>query len=114
MVSFRSPEEQARHAVRKNLQLGKARHTNRDDKKIHSVGTMRIHEQALTRVAEWIRENRLGDLTIVLRVSRSISAIVSLKCTRLAQHAIATSWRPAPSSLRSNSHKRLRSLLLCK
>jgi hypothetical protein len=62
MVSFRSAEEQARHAVRKNVQLGTARHTNRADQKIHSVGTMRIHEQALTRVAEWIRENRLGDL----------------------------------------------------
>ncbi len=62
MVSFRKPEEQARHAVRKNLQLGKARHTNRNDQKIHSVGTMRIHEQALTQVTKWIMQNRLGDL----------------------------------------------------
>jgi hypothetical protein len=62
MVSFRSAEEQARHAVRKNLQLGKARHINRNDHKIHSVGTMRAHIQALTRVTEWIKENRLGDL----------------------------------------------------
>lgn len=62
MVSFRSAEEQARHAVRKNLQLGKARHTNRDDHKIHSVGSKRIHEEVLTRVTKWIIKNRLGDL----------------------------------------------------
>jgi integrase len=62
MPSFRSAKSQARHAVRQRLEVKTARHTQRDDKKIHSLGTARNYEQALTRITQWLQENRLGDL----------------------------------------------------
>ena len=58
MAIFRKPAKQAARAVRDVLALKTARHGNRDDGKIHSVGTARSYQQALTRVAEWMRENR--------------------------------------------------------
>lgn len=62
MVSFRKPKAQAERAVKEMLRIGDARHTNKQDQKIHSLGTKRNTIQALTRVAEWIKENRFGDL----------------------------------------------------
>lgn len=62
MPSFRKPKAQAERAVKKMLKIGDARHTNKQDLKIHSLGTKRNTVQALTRVAEWIKENRFGDL----------------------------------------------------
>ena len=58
MPIFRKPANQAARAVRNVLALRTPRHGNRDDGQIHSVGTARSYQQALTRVAEWMRERR--------------------------------------------------------
>jgi hypothetical protein len=62
MPSFRNPKKQAQHAVKQKLKIKEARHTNRDDKKIHSLGTARNYIQALTRLTKWLQENKLPDL----------------------------------------------------
>ena len=62
MPSFRNAKAQAIHAVKQKLGLGQARHSHRQDQKIHSLGTKRNYEHALTRLTEWIQKNRLGDL----------------------------------------------------
>jgi len=53
--SFRSPEKQAEKSVSRVLALGQPRHGNQDDGKIHSVGTARAYQQALTGVAQWLK-----------------------------------------------------------
>ena len=58
MPVFRKPANQAAKAVRRVLALKTPRHGSHDDGKIHSVGTARSYQQALTRVAEWMRERR--------------------------------------------------------
>lgn len=62
MPSFAKPHKQAEKALRRLLCLGKSIHGQSSDKKIHSLGTARNYLQALTRVTEWIQDNRLGDL----------------------------------------------------
>lgn len=62
MPSFRNAKAQAAHAVKTKLGISSARHTNRDDNKIHSLGTARNYEQALMRITKWLQENKLGDL----------------------------------------------------
>lgn len=62
MPSFRNAKKQAEHAVKQKLKIKQARHTNRDDKKIHSLGTARNYTQALTRLTQWLQENKLDDL----------------------------------------------------
>lgn len=62
MPSFRSAKDQAKHAVKINLGIGSPRHTKADGHKIHSLGTARNYEQALTRLTKWLQENKLGDL----------------------------------------------------
>ena len=58
MPVFRTPASQAKKALRRVLALKTPRHDNRDDGKVHSVGTARSYERALTRVAKWMRERR--------------------------------------------------------
>ena len=58
MPVFRTPASQAKKALRRVLALKTPRHDNRDDGKVHSVGTARSYERALTRVAKWMREKR--------------------------------------------------------
>ena len=60
MPIFRKPANQAAKAVRNVLALKTPRHDNKDDGKVHSVGTARSYQQVLTRVAEWKREKRDG------------------------------------------------------
>lgn len=62
MPSFRSAKKQAEHAVQKKCALGRARHTDRHDQKIHSLGTARNYTQALTRLTQWLQQHRLKDL----------------------------------------------------
>ena len=57
MPSFSKPADQAARAVRRVLALKTKRHDNRDDGKIHSLGTARSYQQALTRAAEWMKAN---------------------------------------------------------
>ena len=60
--SFRSPKKQAEKSVSRVLALGQPRHGNQDDGKIHSVGTARAYQQALTGVAQWLKStgNHMG------------------------------------------------------
>lgn len=62
MPSFRNAKSQAKHAIKQKLGIKIDRHTHRDDHKIHSLGTARNYEAALTRLTEWLQQNRLGDL----------------------------------------------------
>jgi uncharacterized protein YoaH (UPF0181 family) len=93
MPSFRSSQAQAEHAISQKVALGEGRHDHRDDGKIHSVGTARGYEQALKGVAEYIRENRLGDLRSVTReiahqYLADRAAIVTQKTLDLDRQAI--------------------------
>ena len=58
MPVFRTPASQATKALRRVLALKTPRHDNRDDGKVHSVGTARSYQRALTRVAKWMRKRR--------------------------------------------------------
>ena len=69
MPSFRSAKAQADHAVSQKVALCKGRHDNRDDGKIHSVGTARGYGQALKGAAEYLQHHRLGDLRTMTAVS---------------------------------------------
>lgn len=62
MPSFRSSKSQAEHAVSQKISIGKSRHVNRNDGRIHSLGTARGYEQELKGFAEHLRLNQLGDL----------------------------------------------------
>lgn len=62
MPSFRKAKRQADYVIKKNQQLGHARHANKASNKIHSLGTKRNYEQSLTRIAEWTKAHRLGHL----------------------------------------------------
>ena len=56
MPSFRKAADQADRMIRRRLALRSARHTNRDDGKIHSRGTARAYQQALTGAAQWLKD----------------------------------------------------------
>lgn len=62
MPSFRNPKAQAAHAVTQKLAIGQARHGNRDDGRIHSIGTARAYSEALSTYTRWLQDERLGDL----------------------------------------------------
>ncbi len=62
MVRFRSARAQAEHAISQKISLGRGRHDNRNDGRIHSVGTARGYEQALKGFAGYLQRHRLGDL----------------------------------------------------
>lgn len=62
MASFRSAKSQAAHAVSQRLAIAEARHGNRDDGRIHSVGTARAYTEALSTYTRWLKDERLGDL----------------------------------------------------
>ena len=55
MPSFRKADNQAERAVRRKMALHSPRHINRNDGKIHSVGTARAYQQALTGAAKWLK-----------------------------------------------------------
>jgi len=63
MVRFRSARAQAEHAISKKISLGRGRHDNPGDGRIHSVGTARGYEQALKGFAGYLRNHRLGTLS---------------------------------------------------
>ena len=65
MPRFRSAKSQAEHAVSCKIALGQARHDNRNDGLIHSLGTARGYEQALKGFAKYIQDHHLGDLSSV-------------------------------------------------
>ena len=56
MPSFRKSADQAARAVRRRIALNTPRHTNRNDGKIHSVGTARAYQQTLSMAAGWLKE----------------------------------------------------------
>jgi len=63
MVRFRSARAQAKHAISQKISLGRGRHDNPGDGRIHSVGTARGYEQALKGFAGYLRNHRLGTLS---------------------------------------------------
>ena len=63
MVRFRSARTQAEHAISQKISFGRRRHDNRNDGRIHSVGTARGYEQALKGFAGYLQSHRLGDLS---------------------------------------------------
>ncbi len=65
MVCFRSARTQAEHAISQKISLGRGRHDNPGDGRIHSVGMARGYEQALKGFAEYLQNHRLGDLSSV-------------------------------------------------
>ena len=56
MPSFRKAADQADRVIRRSLALKTPRHDNRDDGKIHSRGTARAYQQALTGAAQWLKK----------------------------------------------------------
>jgi hypothetical protein len=62
MPSFRKAKDQAAHAIKQKLEIGKARRGQKNDRQVHSLGTARNYTQALTRLVQWLQLNRLGDL----------------------------------------------------
>lgn len=62
MPSFRKANKQAEHAVQQKLSIGVDRHSHRHDQKVHSLGTARNYIQALTRITQWLQENKLDNL----------------------------------------------------
>lgn len=60
MSRFRSPQSQAKHAVRQKLAIGKPSHGNDGgDGRIHSLGTARTYVDSLKCVAVFISDHRL-------------------------------------------------------
>jgi hypothetical protein len=59
MGRFRSPKSQARHAVGQHLAIGKPRHNQKNDGKIHGIGTALTHVASLTGVVSFIADNKL-------------------------------------------------------
>ena len=57
MPSFAKPESQASKSVTKAISVGTARHTSRNDGRIHGAGTARNYEQALKLAALWDQAN---------------------------------------------------------
>lgn len=61
-MRFRSAQSQAKHAVSQKVAFRSGRHSNKDDGKIHSVGTARGYQQALKGFAKYLQQSRLGGL----------------------------------------------------
>lgn len=62
MAKFRSSKSKAEHAVQKLSAIGKSRHDNHEEGRIHSLGTARNYEQALKTFGEWLQSERRGDI----------------------------------------------------
>lgn len=63
MPKFRKAKKQASHIVKSHLAIGKAKHNTDKKNQIHSVGTARNYEQALVRIGNWLKANKLGNLS---------------------------------------------------
>ena len=48
--------------VKQKSAIGVSRHNNRDDGRIHSIGTARTYTDVLSAYTQWLQEERLGDL----------------------------------------------------
>ncbi len=57
MPSFAKSGTQASRAVGRAAAIGSARHSSRNDGRVHGLGTARCYEQALRQAAEWDRSN---------------------------------------------------------
>jgi len=62
MPSFRQAKVQAAFVIKQHLAIGQSKHSDTAGNKIYSIGTARNYEQALTRVTEWLKINKQGDL----------------------------------------------------
>lgn len=57
MAKFRKSRQQAIRAIRGVSGIGTPRHGNRNDRKIHAIGTARNYVDALSRVGDWLKSN---------------------------------------------------------
>jgi len=86
-TSFRTPAKQAEKAVSKAMALGKSRHESRDDGRIHSVGTARVYEAALTGAAKWMQSQ--GDRGGLVRMnSKQAQAYLSARALEVGQKTL--------------------------
>jgi len=65
MANARAPERQAVKAIRALEAYNSPRHANKDDGKIHSVGTARQYEQIFKNVAAWLDAKGYKTLNII-------------------------------------------------
>ena len=61
-LSFKSPQKQAAHVMKKLQVMRHSSGSHSGQKIIRSVGTVRDYENSLTQVAKWLKENNLGSL----------------------------------------------------
>lgn len=59
MAKFAKSANQAAKAIRSKLDLGTTRHGNKSSGRIHSVGTARSYQTALSKVTDWMKDCRL-------------------------------------------------------
>jgi integrase len=83
MPSFRNPKAQAQHAVSQRLALNESRHDNRQDGRIHSVGTGRAYTESLSTFTSWLQDEKLGDLQGVSR--EVVIQYLELRTTEVSQ-----------------------------
>lgn len=83
MPSFRNPKAQAQHAVSQRLALSESRHDNRQDGRIHSVGTARAYTEALSTFTSWLQDEKLGHLQGASR--EVIIQYLELRTTEVSQ-----------------------------
>lgn len=93
MPSFRNANSKAMHAIRDKVAHGTARHGNKNDGKIHSLGTERNYSQALKGVQNWLNETRQGDLKsmssdLALSYLRERATVVAQKTLDLDRQAL--------------------------
>lgn len=92
-MRFRSAQSQAEHAVSQKVAFRSGRHSNKDDGKIHSVGTARGYQQALKGFAKYLQQSRLGGLQdatpeTAIRYLAERADVVSQKTLDLDRQAI--------------------------
>lgn len=93
-VSFRAPGKQAAHAIRQITAHGTPRHGLKDSGQIHSKGTERAYEQALTGLVTWLQQHKSGDLAsltpgLALRYLAERAEQVAQKALDLDRQAIS-------------------------
>ena len=97
----REAAQQAKYWVKHGLALGKSRHGNHRDGLIHSVGTKRNYEGALTRFCRWIQHTKFRDLESVsikntMRYLEERSTQVGQKTLDLDRQAIHSCFDNLP------------------
>lgn len=86
MPSFAKASTQAERAVSRAMAANEARHENRNDGKVHSIGTARAYESALDQVAKWDRAQ--GGLGLGQLTTEQAQAYLSERAEQLGQSTL--------------------------